>query len=173
MADLSNAEIDALREALDDEYRALATYDRVIEDFGPVRPFISIREAEARHIAALGALFERYGLPLPRNAWAGKVTRFASVHAACQAGVAAEIENSRLYARLLAQARRADIRAVFRRLQEASQLRHLPAFRRCLARRRHDQTFAEEPVMTVKSSRPGSPSQRRHRRRARIRRNSR
>jgi hypothetical protein len=164
MAELSKAEIDALREALDDEYRALATYDRVIGDFGPVRPFVNIREAEARHIAALSTLFARYGLPLPRNAWPGKVARFASVHEACQAGVTAEIENSRLYERLLACARHADVRKVFRRLQEASQLRHLPAFRRCLARGTHQAIPDGEPAKTVASSRTG-PMRRRLRRR--------
>ena len=41
--------------------RALATYDQAIRDFGPVRPFINIREAEARHAAALINLFERAG----------------------------------------------------------------------------------------------------------------
>lgn len=134
MTVLTGRETAALREALDDEYRALATYDQVIDDFGPVRPFINIREAEARHIAALSRLFEKYGLDLPRNAWPGKVPRFASVAEACRADVAEEIENARLYDRLLADVRRADIKAVFRRLQEASQLRHLAAFERCLAR---------------------------------------
>ena len=59
MADLDRGEVDALNEALDDEYQAWATYDRVIRDFGKVRPFVSIRDAEARHIEALAGLFER------------------------------------------------------------------------------------------------------------------
>lgn len=161
MPDLSKAEIDALREALDDEYRAVATYDRVIADFGPVRPFVNIREAEARHIAALSALFARYRLALPHNPWPGKVGRFASMRAACQAGVAAEIENARLYERLLAAARHADIRAVFRRLQQASQLRHLPAFRRCLARRA---AVSAESRRSVRTTSPANPPRRRRRR---------
>jgi len=57
---LDESEIRALHEALDDEYRAWATYDQVIADFGEVRPFINIREAEARHMAALQRLFARY-----------------------------------------------------------------------------------------------------------------
>lgn len=134
MTKLDRVEIDALHEALDDEYRAFATYQGVLEDFGPIGPFVNIREAEARHIAALSRLFARYGLPLPPNPWLRKVTRFASVDAACRAAVEAEIENAGLYDRLLALARQPDIRTVFRRLQEASQLRHLPAFQRCLAR---------------------------------------
>ena len=134
MTQLEGAEIRALYEALDDEYRAWTTYDQVIADFGEVRPFSNIREAEARHIEALRALFDRYGLPLPANPWHGKVTRHANLRDACAAGVAAEIENGTLYERLLASTQRPDILAVFRNLQEASQERHLPAFQRCVER---------------------------------------
>ena len=34
----------ALREALEDEYKAQATYRKVIEKFGGIRPFINIVE---------------------------------------------------------------------------------------------------------------------------------
>lgn len=134
MVILTASEITALHAALDDEYRAWATYDQVIHDFGEVPPFSNIRAAEARHIEALRGLFERYDLPLPANAWPGKVTRYASLQAACAAGVAAEIENGALYQRLLASTQRPDILTVFRNLQEASQQRHLPAFQRCVER---------------------------------------
>jgi hypothetical protein len=103
MTDLTTAEIRALEETLDDEYRAWATYDQVIADFGEVRPFTNIREAEARHIGALHMLFARYGLAVPENPWPGKVERYASLHAACEAGVAAEIANGEMYGRLRTQ----------------------------------------------------------------------
>lgn len=128
---LTEAEVDALRGALDDEYRAWATYDQVIADFGELPPFSHIREAEARHIDALRILFARYGVPVPENPWPGRVPRYGSVPEACAAGVAAEIDNAALYDRLLAATQRPDIRVVFRNLQEASQQRHLPAFERC------------------------------------------
>ena len=134
MGPLTASEIDALHAALDDEYRAWATYDQVIADFGEVPPFRNIREAEARHIEALHFLYARYALPVPENAWPGKVTRYASLQEACAAGVAAEIENAALYERLLASTQRQDILTVFRNLQEASQQRHLPAFQRCAQR---------------------------------------
>lgn len=142
MSRLTETEIRALREALNDEYLAWATYDQVIADFGEVRPFSNIRAAEARHIEALCALFARYGLPVPENPWPGKVARYASLQAACEAGVAAEIENSALYGRLLASTQHPDILRVFRNLQEASQERHLGAFQRCAQRgsRRGDTT---------------------------------
>jgi len=131
MSLLTESEINALNEALDDEYHAWATYDQVIADFGEVPPFSNIREAEARHIGALYALFERYGLPVPDNPWQEKVERYASLQAACEAGVAAEIANGKMYDRLLATTQRPDILTVLRNLQEASQQRHLPAFQRC------------------------------------------
>jgi hypothetical protein len=90
--------------------------------------------AEARHVEALALLFQGHGLPVPENPWPGRVPRYASVREACLAGVQAEIDNAALYDRLLASTHRPDIRAVFRNLQEASQERHLEAFRRCAAR---------------------------------------
>jgi hypothetical protein len=58
MADPLNAiERQALNDALDDEYKSHATYRQVIADHGPIRPFINIVEAEARHIRALLDLF--------------------------------------------------------------------------------------------------------------------
>ncbi|WP_291983953.1 DUF2202 domain-containing protein [Candidatus Accumulibacter sp. ACC005] len=102
MNDLSEAEIHALNEALDDEYRAWATYDQVIADFGDVRPFTNIRAAEARHIQALCSLFGHYRLPVPGNPWnLETVTRYASLQEACEAGVVAEIANGEMYDRLL------------------------------------------------------------------------
>lgn len=127
---LDALERQALHEALDDECRSWATYDQVMMDFGAVRPFSNIREAESRHIEALCALFAVYGLPVPANPWPGKVERYASLQAACEAGVVGEVANGQMYERLLGQTQRADILAVLRRLQQASQQRHLPAFQR-------------------------------------------
>ena len=131
MTPLTETEIRALNEALDDEFRAWATYDQVIADFGEVPPFSNIRAAEARHIEALCMLFAHYGLPVPENPWLGKIARYASLQAACEAGVAAEIANGALYVRLLGATTRPDLLTVLRNLQEASQQRHLPAFQRC------------------------------------------
>jgi hypothetical protein len=71
---------------------------------------------------------------VPENPWLGKVTRFASRQAACEAGVTAEIANGEMYERLLESTQRPDILTVLRSLQEASQERHLPAFQRCAQR---------------------------------------
>jgi len=134
MGRLSTNEVDALLEALDDEYKAWATYDGVIRDFGDIRPFINIREAEARHIDALLGLFLDYGLTPPDNDWTGRVPRFHDVRSACVAAVQGEIANAELYERLLESTENPEILDVYRNLMEASQQRHLPAFQRCLNR---------------------------------------
>lgn len=134
MTSLSETEIQVLHEALDDEYRAWATYDQVIADFGAVQPFVNIRAAEARHIGALHGLYRRYGLTIPDNPHPGRVAHYPSLTAACEAGIEAEIVNGEMYTRLLATHPRADILTVLSNLQAASQQRHLPAFRRCAQR---------------------------------------
>lgn len=131
---LSPAEVIALLEALDDEHKAHATYTQVLADFGDVMPFANIVEAEARHIEALTRVMQRYQVPVPANRWAGNAARFTSVTDACAAAVDAEIANAALYDRLIAATERPDIREVFGNLREASQERHLPAFRRCVER---------------------------------------
>jgi hypothetical protein len=135
MSELKTTEQQALRDALEDEYKAWATYDQIIRDLGEERPFINIRDAEARHISALRALFERYALEIPANTWADRVPRYKSTHEACAAGVEAEIANAALYDRLMRSTNRSDILAVFSNLKRASQERHLQAFRRCATRR--------------------------------------
>ena len=134
MAQLSTPEVEALREALDDEYKAWTTYDQVIQAFGPIRPFINIRDSESRHINALCQIYRDYGLMPPDNTWIGKAPRYDSVKLACAAAVQAEIDNADLYQRIMASTERPDILNVFRNLRDASQQRHLPAFRRCLQR---------------------------------------
>ena len=134
MPHLSATEITGLRAALDDEYQALATYAQVLADFGDIRPFANIVRSEARHAGALLELFERHGIPAPANSWHGRVRRYPSVTAACADAVRAEVANAALYDRLLASTTRPDLLQVYRRLRDASQERHLPAFRRCATR---------------------------------------
>lgn len=131
---LDDIERKALQEALDDEYKAHTTYDQVIRDFGPVRPFVNIVDAEARHISALLSLFEKYEIAAPANRWPGKVPRFPSIHEACVASIQGEIDNVAIYDRALKTTSRPDILSVYHALRSASQDRHLPAFQRCAQR---------------------------------------
>jgi len=106
---LSDAEVSALCEALDDELRAIATYEQVIADFGAIRPFVNIVEAERRHANALRSLFERYDVAVPDDLGADMVPRFSSLHEACLAGVEGEIDNAAMYDRLIEATSHADL----------------------------------------------------------------
>lgn len=123
-----------LRNALDDERKAEAVYRAVIEKFGEIRPFINIIDAERRHSAAIERQMQRLGLDVPVNQWEGKVEAPASLAAACEMAVQAEIENIALYDRLIPGIGDQAVRKVLQNLQDASRNNHLPAFRRCLAR---------------------------------------
>ena len=129
--ELSEAEIEALQTALEDEYKAWSVYEQVIADFGAVRPFTSIQKAEENHISALENLFTRYGLEVPENEWLGNVPSFDTLAEACAAGVQAEIDNGALYDELFDGVDNEDLIQVFTALQTASETRHLPAFERC------------------------------------------
>jgi len=125
----------ALIEALNDEYKACATYQRIIDLFGEIRPFANIIEAEKRHIQALLPLFRKYGISIPEDSLANKVEAPGSMLEACQAGVEAEIENAEMYDRLLEATKDYDdVQLVFKNLQRASQENHLTAFQRCVER---------------------------------------
>ncbi|MDE2488290.1 MAG: DUF2202 domain-containing protein [Alphaproteobacteria bacterium] len=130
------ATIGVLREALEDEFRARATYRRVIEAFGPVRPFVNIVDAEERHAETLLHLFSAFGVEPPTDDWSRLAAPPASLAAACQAAVQAERENVAMYERLLQRTPHPAVIAVLRNLQRASRERHLPAFQRCLERER-------------------------------------
>jgi rubrerythrin len=129
-----NETIEALREALDDEYKSRATYRKVIEAFGPVRPFVNIVESEERHIEALLSLFEYFETEAPEDTWRERVVAPATLAEACRAGVQGEIENEAMYERLLARVTDPRVRTIMQRLRQASRERHLPAFEHCLER---------------------------------------
>ena len=120
-------------EAINDEYKALSTYEAVIAEFGSIRPFVMIKGAEEQHIASLKAIYDKYGLEIPDNTWPGKVSVPATIQEACQVGVDAEIANAALYKDNLLPAVQdyEDITVVFTNLMNASEQKHLPAFDNC------------------------------------------
>ena len=125
----------ALRIAVYDEFHAYETYRKTVDIFGNVPPFSNIMEAEVRHFDALIPLLDHYGVPLPVNNWYEKIELPATLRECCEVGVAAEIENIRMYDDLLRYVGAyPDIRDVFFRLQAASNNHHLPAFRACVQR---------------------------------------
>lgn len=123
-----------LTHALDDEYKAEASYAAVIDRFGPVRPFINIVDAERRHVEAIKGHFRRFGWDIPTNPWAGTVEAPPTLAAACDTAVRAEVDNIALYDRLLPEITDPGVHHTLSNLQRASRDNHLPAFRRCLSR---------------------------------------
>jgi hypothetical protein len=85
MNSITLAEI--LNEALMDEYKARDTYAKIIDTFGPVRPFINIVEAEQRHIELLLPLYDKYAIPLPVEPDPKRMSVPESLLDACQMGV--------------------------------------------------------------------------------------
>lgn len=123
-----------LLDALEDERKSKATYAAVIESFGPVRPFINIIEAERRHADAIERQMLRLGFKIPQNPWEDGTKPPASLIAACEQAIDAEIENIALYDQLIPNIEDQIVQNVLQNLQNASRNNHLPAFRRALER---------------------------------------
>ena len=123
----------ALDEAINDEYKALSTYEAVIAKFGAVRPFSMIKGAEEQHIASLKAIYDKYALEIPANTWSTKISLPDTLQESCQFGVEAEIANAALYQEKLLPIVSSydDISGVFTTLMNASEQKHLPAFEKC------------------------------------------
>jgi rubrerythrin len=119
--------------ALQDEYLAQARYNDIIANFGNIRTFVQIREAEMRHISALLPLFDRYQVPIPTDISQSFVTTPENLKVAYAEGVQGEIENISMYEKFLSLDIPNDVRTVFTQLRNAS-LNHLAAFERGLAR---------------------------------------
>lgn len=122
---------DALAEAIADEQRAYAFYGALIEQFGPVAPFVQIQSAEAAHRAALERLFERYGVTVP-EAPTVEAPAVSSWAEACALGAQIESANESMYVELIAAAQGyPDVVQVFTNLRDASLYKHLPALENC------------------------------------------
>jgi len=128
---LSAAEVEALTEAINEEYLAMNTYRAVIAQFGSTEPFDRIATSEQRHADSLARLFTKYGLTVPPNSGLASTPTWPSVTAACQTGVEAEIADAALYDALEPQVTHSDILRVFGNLKSASLENHLPAFEAC------------------------------------------
>ncbi|MEZ6255195.1 MAG: hypothetical protein R3B92_00230 [Patescibacteria group bacterium] len=133
VGDLPIEVANALDKAIEDEYKAYATYESVIKKFGNVRPFIMIIRAEEQHISSLKSIYDKYGLEIPENTYTGTIEAPTTLADACSIGVTAEIANSELYKTQLLPTVSAysDITGVFTKLMNASAQNHLPAFEKC------------------------------------------
>jgi hypothetical protein len=121
-----------LTHALDDEYKAKATFAAVIDRFSPVRPFINIVDAERRHNRGDQGSIQTIGLGHSTQSL-GRQGR-AAADGACETAVRAEVDNIALYDRLLPEIAEPGVHQTLSNLQRASRDNHLPAFWRCLSR---------------------------------------
>jgi rubrerythrin len=125
----------ALREALEDERKARATYEAILDRLGDeTRPFRNIVRAEQRHEDHLLPLFEKYGVSVPDDPWKSAEIEVPATRAeACREAVEAERKNGALYDALIEAVEQDDVRETFEMLRDRSVERHLPAFERCAA----------------------------------------
>jgi hypothetical protein len=122
---------EVLAKALDDERRAIAFYEAVIERFGDRTPFSNIVHAERRHAAALLEQYARLEIDPPPDRWqTHKFSVPPTFQEACDMAEISEIKNAAMYDDLIASVQDESIRQVFRQRRNASQERHLQAFRR-------------------------------------------
>ena len=110
------------------EYAASAMYQAVIDEFGQVEPYVTIRAAEERHISALIRQLDRYGIDVPANPYLGVVAAPADLQAAAEAWAIGEIENVTMYDDLLGKSSDSNLTRVLTNLRASSQDSHLPLF---------------------------------------------
>ncbi len=118
--------------AIQDEYFAQAEYVAIMDAFGSQRPFSNIVLSEKTHIALLLPLFETYEFAVPVNDAESKVVLADTLLESYNLGVDAEIKNIAMYEAFLKEDLPEDVRAVFERLQAASE-NHLRAFENAAA----------------------------------------
>lgn len=141
--------VQVLRIALFDEYKAYETYSKVVANFGQIAPFSNIVAAEQNHIDAMLNLCATYGITPPINTWAGKINIAPTMTENCEIGVAAEIDNIKMYDYLLSFVIEPDVRDIFFRVQAASFNNHLPAFRQCVLTYNTTQNGNENPYINA------------------------
>ena len=130
---LTPQEVDALEQAILEEYGAYNLYQYIDQTYDYGDLFGQIAQSEQQHVNALIRQAEKYGMIAPENPGLTDPPAFTSQEEACQAGVYAEQQDADLYDELMALTDKADLERVFTRLQTASLESHLPAFEACLA----------------------------------------
>ena len=122
-----------LQFAIEDEYKARAEYEAIINKFGEVRPFTNIIQSEVQHISAIIPLYTKRNMTVPQDDAEQYVVIPETLKEACEIGVQAEIDNIAMYEHFLNQKLPADVKQVFEALKSAS-YNHLNAFQRCASR---------------------------------------
>jgi hypothetical protein len=127
----SDAEIEGLVRAIEEEFGAQALYQSMLDKFGNVTPFNDIVLSEARHASVLINQAQKYGIPVPEIPSSEGLPAIETVAEACQAGVDAEIADAELYDELMSFTTNSALIQVYTNLQKAPLDSHLPAFEDC------------------------------------------
>jgi hypothetical protein len=128
-APISTQARQAIIDAMNAEYKALALYKAVAARHKDSRPFTNWAQADRGD--DLRALFSKYGVPVPTDTFTGKTQAPASVAEACKIATQTETGLVSLYDRLLKTVREADIVAVFTDLRDGSKRRLGALERQC------------------------------------------
>lgn len=110
------------------EYAAAASYQAVLDAYGPVEPYATILAAELRHIDALVRQLEKDGVAVPANPYLGEIPAPYSLLVAAEAWADGEVDNVQMYDELIAQASGTALLRVLGNLRSASLDSHLPLF---------------------------------------------
>ena len=126
---------EALLQSLGDTYTAIALYSGAMERLGPVMPFINIVRTEQHYLAALKALFDKYGVAIPENDKFSRALPPKGITFSDACATLLEFERSSvvLYEDTLLPRAAAypDILKVFTAFARASRTLHMPALARC------------------------------------------
>lgn len=115
--------------AIQDEYLARQEYESILEEYGDIRPFTNIIQAEVMHIEMLEPLFAAYKITIPEDDAIDHVVLPETLEESYAIGVQAEVNNIAMYERFLEEDVPEDVQDVFQRLMNAS-YNHLEAFAR-------------------------------------------
>jgi hypothetical protein len=118
---------DMLKYAIQDEYLARAEYELILDEYGNVRIFSNIVNAENTHIDLLESIYDEYGYDVPLDEAKAYVALPGSLEEAYEVGVDAEIYNIKMYEDFLKEDLPTDIKEAFESLMAASE-NHLKAF---------------------------------------------
>lgn len=121
-----------LNEVIQERFKTLYTYQKVIQTLGQAGPFLEAARDEAENAEKLKTLFNAFDLETPESLWSlSNVPVFSTLEEACQAGVKNEQESIETYNNLLNQPLPPDIKNIFEDLKKTSETKHLPAFQNC------------------------------------------
>jgi hypothetical protein len=117
---LSDQTKQILGQALDEEYKARAIYQAIVDKYGNELPFVNILRSENMHVLALQRLFTANKLTIPTDNYAGKITAPATLAEAFKLAIDEEKADIVLYDNFLKTVKEPQVVLVFGNLQNAS-----------------------------------------------------